>query len=283
MRNIFARYGFPKQIVSDNDPPFQSAEYEEFLRQNGIQRILVSPYHPSSNGLAERFEQTFKHSLDSSASDPSCTLQQRVQNFLLSYRSTQHATTGTSPAKLFLQRELRTRLSLVRPDLTTHVSCQQGKMKMHHDKHAKFREISVGDTVLARDHLSGQRWQPGIVAQDPSSHSCQVHLDDGRVWRRHVGDILQNNSHSKTAESGVPSFETATPVVPDPQPVMAPETGLHPPDNSAQLEATPASTSPALRRSSRSHRPPQRLIEEKWFWMNFCCCCCYFWLIVYLP
>ena len=262
MRNIFARYGFPKQIVSDNGPPFQSAEYEEFLRQNGIQRILVSPYHPSSNGLAERFVQTFKHSLDSSASDPSCTLQQRVQNFLLSYRSTQHATTGTSPAKLFLQRELRTRLSLVRPDLATHVSCQQGKMKMHHDKHAKFREISVGDTVLARDHLSGKRWQPGIVVQDPSSHSCQVHLDDGRVWRRHVGDILQNNSHSKTAESGVPSLETATPVFPDPQPVIAPETGSHPPNNSAQLETAPASTRPALRRSSRSHRPPQRLIED---------------------
>ena len=232
------------------------------MRQNGIQRILVSPYHPSSNGLAERFVQTFKLSLDSSASDPSCTLQQRVQNFLSSYRSTQHATTGTSPAKLFLQRELRTRLSLVRPDLATHASCQQGKMKMHHDRHAKFREIAVSDTVLARDHLSGQRWQPGTVAQHPSSHSCQVHLDDGRVWRRHVDDILQNNSHSKTAESGVPSLETATPVVPDPQPVIAPETGSHPPDNSAQFETTPASPSPVLRRSSRSHRPPQKLIDE---------------------
>jgi len=74
MRNIFARYG---------KIPFESAEYKEFLKQNGIQRILVSPYHPSSNGLAERFVQTFKHSLDSSASDPSCTLQQRVQNFIL--------------------------------------------------------------------------------------------------------------------------------------------------------------------------------------------------------
>jgi len=114
LRNIFARYGLPKQVVSDNGPPFQSAENGEFLRQNGIQKILVSPYHPSSNGLAERFVQTFKHSLESSASDPACTLQQRIQNFLLSYRSTQHATTGSSPAKLFLQRELRTRLSLVR-------------------------------------------------------------------------------------------------------------------------------------------------------------------------
>ena len=75
MGNIFARYGLPKQIASDNGPPFQSAEYEEFLRQNGIQSILVSPYHPSSNGLAEQFVQTFRRSLESSASDPSCTLQ----------------------------------------------------------------------------------------------------------------------------------------------------------------------------------------------------------------
>ena len=142
------------------------------------------------------------------------------------------------------------------------LSVEQGKMKMHHDKHAKFREIAVCDIVLARDHLSGQKWQPGTVVQHPSSHSCRVHLDDGRVWRRHVDDILQNNSHSKTAESGVPSSETATPVVPEPQPVISPEISSHQPDNSAQLETTPASTSPVLRRSSRSHRPPQRLIEE---------------------
>ena len=93
----------------------------------------------------------------------------------------------------------------------------------------------------------------------PSSHSCQVHLDDGRVWKRHVDDILQNNFYSKTAESGVPSLETASPVVPDPQPVIAPETGSHPPYNSAELETTPASTSPVLRRSSCSHRPPSEV------------------------
>ena len=78
-------------------------------------------------------------------------------------------------------------------------------------------------------------------------------------------DDIRNNSHSKTAESGVPTLETANPVVPDPQPVIAPETGSHPPDNSAQFETTPASTSPVLHRSSRYHRPPQRLIEEMWF------------------
>ena len=62
-------------------------------------------------------------------------------------------------------------------------------------------EIAVGNTALARDHLSGQKWQPGTVVQHPPSHSCRVHLDDERIWRRHLDDILQNNSHSKRAES----------------------------------------------------------------------------------
>lgn len=147
LRSIFARYGLPTQVVSDNGPPFSSAEYGEFLQQNGVRRVLVSPYHPSSNGLAERFVQTFKHALDSSASDPARSIQQRIQNFLLSYRSTPHATTGTSPSKLFLQRELRTRLSHTKPDLSSHVATQQGKMKFYHDRHAKSRDC-LGATLF---------------------------------------------------------------------------------------------------------------------------------------
>ena len=45
-------------------------EYQEFFQQNDIPRMLVSPYRPSSNGLPERFVQTFKYALESSACDP---------------------------------------------------------------------------------------------------------------------------------------------------------------------------------------------------------------------
>ena len=78
MRHIFARYGLPTQVVSNNSPPFQSVEYEEFPRQNGIQRILVSPYHSSSNRLAERFVQTFKYAMESSADYPTSSIQKHT-------------------------------------------------------------------------------------------------------------------------------------------------------------------------------------------------------------
>ena len=130
LSNLFTGYGFPEQVVSDKGPPFQSREYAD-LKQNGMQQVLVSPYHPAANGQAERFVQTFKKFVKSSASKG--TLNQSIQNFLLTYRSTQHATTGATPAKLILQRELRTRLALVRPDISLQVINNQAKMRSYYD------------------------------------------------------------------------------------------------------------------------------------------------------
>ena len=51
---LFARYGVPAQLVSDNGPQLKSEELEQFLKRNGIKHITSAPYHPATNGLAER-------------------------------------------------------------------------------------------------------------------------------------------------------------------------------------------------------------------------------------
>eukprot|EP00731_Ephydatia_muelleri_P001779 Em0001g1779a len=60
MRQLFGTYGIPEQVVSDNGPQFVADEFAIFLKQNGVKHIRCAPYHPSSNGIAERFVQTFK-------------------------------------------------------------------------------------------------------------------------------------------------------------------------------------------------------------------------------
>ena len=66
---MFARFGLPKQLVSDNGPQFTSDEFEQFLVRNGVSHIRSSPYHPSTNGAAERLVQTVKQALRSGYRD----------------------------------------------------------------------------------------------------------------------------------------------------------------------------------------------------------------------
>ncbi|KAJ7995326.1 hypothetical protein DPEC_G00243390 [Dallia pectoralis] len=79
LEEVFSRFGSPLQLVSDNGPQLVSQEMTTFLQVNGVQHIRSAPYHPSTNGLAERFVQTMKHALK--ASQDQGTLHQRLHSF----------------------------------------------------------------------------------------------------------------------------------------------------------------------------------------------------------
>ena len=61
LRRLFAQFGLPEVIVSDNGSCMSvHEEFESFLCANGINHITSAPYHPASNGLAERAVQIVK-------------------------------------------------------------------------------------------------------------------------------------------------------------------------------------------------------------------------------
>ena len=90
---IFARFGLPDQVVTDNGPQFVSEDFYHFLKSNGIKHIRCAPYHPASYGPVERFVQSLKMALRSTVNS-GLSLQHHLSNFLLNYHSTSHATTG---------------------------------------------------------------------------------------------------------------------------------------------------------------------------------------------
>uniref|UniRef100_K7EW48 Gypsy retrotransposon integrase-like protein 1 n=1 Tax=Pelodiscus sinensis TaxID=13735 RepID=K7EW48_PELSI len=113
LRGIFCHLGIPEQLVSDNGPQFVSQEFGNFMKANGIHHITSAPYHPATNGLAERFVQTMKQALKSVREHS--LIQKSLDTFLLSYRKTPHATTKVSPAFLMMGRQLRTCFDLLKP------------------------------------------------------------------------------------------------------------------------------------------------------------------------
>ena len=135
--NLFASQGPPEEVVSDNGPQFTSCEFKQFLRSNGIRQTLVPAYHPESNGAAEKSVQTVKAALLKQVlgeETQAMSLQHRLANFLLMYRSTPHSVAGVSPAELFLKRQLRTRFSLLKPSLARTVEEKQLKQKINHNQ-----------------------------------------------------------------------------------------------------------------------------------------------------
>ena len=131
LRFIFATHGLPEMLVSDNRSVFTSTEFSEFVKHNGIRHVKSAPYHAASNGLAERVVQTFKAFMKKSTAG---TINTQVSRFLSQYRITPHSTTGVTPAEMLMGRQSRTRLDLLRPDISNRVQSN------NHRNHTMTRE-----------------------------------------------------------------------------------------------------------------------------------------------
>lgn len=60
LNQLFSAYGIPKVLVSDNAAIFTGTDFKQFIEDNGIKHITCAPYHPASNGQAERYVYTLK-------------------------------------------------------------------------------------------------------------------------------------------------------------------------------------------------------------------------------
>lgn len=270
LRDLFARTGVPEQLVSDNGPQFTSEDFQTFLRRNGIRHITSAPWHPATNGQAERFVQTLKQALRATQND-NITLHHKLSNFLFAYRNATHATTNQTPAMLFLGRHLRSRLDLLQPNSRRTVQDRQLQQAQRACE-GKLRHFAIGQSVLARSYRGDHKWVRAIVKERHGPLSYTVEVASGVIWRRHVDQLKKSgltpdedlSMVSTAAETGRP----ATP--PEPSPSMDCQSTCD-----VRLSVVPASPNPSVpmgnqadapiderRYPTRVHKPPQRLIAE---------------------
>ena len=275
LRKMFARFGLPKELVSDNGPQLTSVEFRNFLQRNGVKHTLVPAYHPASNGAAERSVQIVKSTLkkhleaETIGLETKLSLAQRLDDFLLTYRVTPQSTTGRSPAELFLKRELRTRFSFLRPDLGTTVKeKQERQIKSHDPTKPRLTEFKMNETVSVRNYLGGPRkWDQGIIMERLGQYWYLVKIGQ-RVRKVHVDQVLRSqvvvDQGEETEERVRPTCEEEVEMtMPESDPANQEEhEEVKPPDVPVAISPEQCSNTD-VRRSSRIRRRPERLIETK--------------------
>ena len=203
LRSLFARYGLPETIVSDNGPQFVSEDFQRFLKCNGVRHVLTPPYHPASNGAAERAVRILKESLvkqlaTMEQSGRYQTLQHRLDNFLLGYRSTPHSVTGRSPAEMFLGRRVRTKLSLLLPQVRDTVERSQER-QMRPREGVILREFTPQQKVNVRNYRGREKWVPGTVLSRKGTLTYVVSVAGGTRFVHLDQLVARSEGQSKPA------------------------------------------------------------------------------------
>ncbi|XP_055356704.1 uncharacterized protein K02A2.6-like [Paramacrobiotus metropolitanus] len=222
--DMFSHYGPCTEIVSDNGTQFTSEQFSEFCQQYGIRHFRTPPGHPQSNGQAERYVQTVKDGVSKLMADQK-RLPVALREFLWRYRNAPHATTGKTPAELFLGRKMRSTLDLLVPVLLTTAEKNRERHRRNFDQHTRKKDFRLGDLVLVRDYRPSRAvdWISGKLIKRESRLIWEVQVSD-LLWRRHANQIrprfwLETPEHTE-ADTGNGQTAVETSVTFPPTKVM---------------------------------------------------------------
>ena len=232
LRSLFAQFGLPETLVTDNGTCFVSAEFEAFLADNGIKHLTSAPYHPASNSLAEHTVQIIKKGLRKITQG---SMRTRLAKIPFTNPLTPQSTTGISPSKLLLGCHPRSRLDLLKPNTAERVESNQQKQKDRHNQRSRERNFAVGDDVFVRNYHQGDQWLSATIEQKTGPVSYKVKLEKGKVRRCHQDQI---RNRSVELPQYLPSESDMSDIVTPTTPTAVPLTTATEPSNSGSIIAT---------------------------------------------
>ena len=261
----FAHFGYPHTLVTDNATTFMSQEFQAWCKQRGIVHLTGAPYHPATNGAAERLIQSFKQALRKSSLPP----KEALQEFLMQYRRIPFAS-GLSPSELLNGRRIRTKIDTLVPSIPHLLQGRQSKQASKHSN-AEDSEVvskvehhySLGDPCYAlyfgprRDR--DPRWVPAIVTKVHGTRSVNVRvIPRGPTWRRHLDQLRPRyGSDQDDDPCEIPTSVLSTETLPAGTDHASSSSSMNQ-RNNPRLPTGDEYGRHNLRRSARAKRPPKK-------------------------
>ena len=170
--HVFTIFSVPEQILSDRGSNFVGEVMQALCKVFGIKKLNTSSYHPSCNGMVERFNATVSRGLGLYCSSNQKDWDSYVGPLLWSYRVSRHETTGHSPHFLVFGRhpttlldtiliptegreltvskhvqEIVGQLEIAHAEAKERIANSQVKMKERYDKNSYVPDFKVGSYV----------------------------------------------------------------------------------------------------------------------------------------
>ena len=189
LEDIFALFGLPFTLVSDNGPQFVSEHTSAFLSRLGNSHTKSSPRYARSNGMVERLHRLAKERM--SALKPHLPFRRRLNQVLFDIRNSPHRMPGISPSEALFTHPLRTRVPIVViPGIVNPGHQLQAKVAMTADHDSRrgvqsLPRLNPGDTVIIQDGYCDTS-QPWTVVQQ---YGRQVGVTNGTRL------LLRNRQH----------------------------------------------------------------------------------------
>ena len=96
----FSVFGFPQKLMSDQGTGFTSKVIAAMCSLLGIEKIRTTPYHPQSNGSAERVHQMLRQMIGKLDPEKCQKWLAHLGSVLIAYNATRSLLTGYSPELL---------------------------------------------------------------------------------------------------------------------------------------------------------------------------------------
>ena len=259
-KSQFSRHGIPDVLISDNGPQFSSHEFRQFIKHYQIDHCTSNPYHPQSNGMAEKAVQTIKRLMKKAAHDGN-----DPYLALLEYRNTPWSDTLGSPAQRLMGRRTKILIStasnLLKPETINPITVQEElqkhrrQQKLFYDRQAKpLKSLSVGDSVLMTS--KDGRWRPAKVTSisQIAPRSYNIVTPQGQHYRRNRKDLRKVTGGTDT--------KTSTDEFLDDQLYDSDTNETIEEHSNARESISPVVSAPTLRRSQRTIRVPSHYTDQ---------------------
>ncbi|XP_026146496.1 uncharacterized protein LOC113120717 [Carassius auratus] len=249
---LCSRVGIPAEILTDQGTPFMSRLMADLCRLMKVKQLRTSVYHPQTDGLVERFNQTLKQMLRRVAAEDRRDWDQLIPYVLFGIREVPQASTGFTPFELLFGRQprglldvakeaweqqpvnlrttvehvrqMRERVDRVMPLVREHLTKAQQAQQRHFDRAAQPREFQPGDHVMVLVPTSAckflARWQgPYTVLERVGPVTYRVR----QPGRRRPEQLYHVNLLKRWVGTGpqLAALTASTPVVVDVNPHLS--------------------------------------------------------------